>query len=140
MMKLDRLWAIGLCLLAGCAGAGDRDEKPEPESIQRPLMGRVASLHLDEGFVLVETFGQWTLTQGTRLLTLGNEGRSATLVISGERMGRYAAADVKAGELAVGDAVMLRTSAGTDGEPEEEPSPSAGDEEDTESEFSSEAN
>lgn len=106
----------------GCAGV-NKNKTEEVEPTLTPVIGRVASLHLDDGFVLVETFGQWTYTQGIRLSSMGDEGRAATLVVSGERMGRYAAADVKAGEIEVGDAVMLRPMSDDSDNPEQEKAP-----------------
>jgi hypothetical protein len=95
--------------LAGCAASGDGDEAPRetPPSAAR-MVGRVASLHLGEGFVLIETSGRRTLEQGLLLSTVGDAGETSTLVVSGERMGRYAAADFKTGDVALGHAVYAR--------------------------------
>lgn len=100
--------AAGLAL-AGCATDGDGDDAPRetPPGAAR-MVGRVASLHLGEGFVLIETSGPRTLEQGLLLSTVGDGGETSTLVVSGERMGRHAAADFKSGDVAVGHAVFAR--------------------------------
>ncbi len=41
-------------------------------------------------------------------LTRGGEGRAATLEVTGERQGRFVAADLKGGEVVVGDGTYLR--------------------------------
>lgn len=56
----------------------------------------------------MEGFGSLKLGEGLLLSTRGQEERTATLVVSGERLGRFAAADLKAGDVAVGDAVYAR--------------------------------
>lgn len=98
-----------LCLaLPSCGWLSDpADERPEtPEG---PLLvGRVASVHPGEGFVLVEGFDVVKLQEGRILTSRGQDGRNASLEVTGERSGRYTAADHKAGEVQVGDAVFAR--------------------------------
>jgi hypothetical protein len=67
----------------------------------------VASVHAKEGFVLIEGYGEVVPAAGLLVTTRG-EGRAATLSVTGERSGRYAAADIKGGEVAVGDAAYGR--------------------------------
>lgn len=107
MKRIRWWWLGGLLAAAGCAGSGE-DGEAEASPTAARVVGRVASLHLDEGFVLIETTGGGALGQGLLLSTLGTNGASATLVVSGERMGRYAAADFKSGDVAVGDAAYGR--------------------------------
>ena len=94
--------------MAACGWFGEEEEEKEVSKTAPRLVGRVASIHESEGFVLIENFGSLTLGEGLLLSTRGGDGRAATLVVSGERMGRYAAADMKSGILEVGDEVYAR--------------------------------
>lgn len=99
--------AVSVMALSGC-GAGDEDG-PDPSSPGAPrLVGRIASVHEKEGFALVENFGNLKLGEGLLLSTRGSDERTATLVVSGERLGRFAAADLKSGDVAAGDSVYAR--------------------------------
>lgn len=102
------MWVPIVFAMGSCGWfAGEEDDEPISKTAPR-LVGRVASIHEAEGFVLVESFRSMTLGEGLLLSTRGDEGRLATLVVSGERMGRFAAADLKSGNLTVGDEVYAR--------------------------------
>lgn len=105
-----RFAATILLISIGLVGCQYIEEKPEPEkptTVAR-MVGRVASIHESDGFVLVEGFGDTRLGDGLLLTTKGPMGRTASLMVTGEKLGRYSAADIKAGELEVGDAVYAQ--------------------------------
>jgi hypothetical protein len=95
-------------ICAACAPKPKPEETPEPKPSggRMELVGRIASVRKDPEFVLIQTYGNWRAEPGTILTTRGLERRTASLLATGEAMGQYAAADVKAGEAAVGDAVF----------------------------------
>ncbi|MFU8893459.1 MAG: hypothetical protein ACNA8L_07510 [Luteolibacter sp.] len=99
-----KLLVIGL--LASCSTSKVPDEeKPAPET--RPeIVGRIASVPPGNSFVLIQSFGEWTVADGTILTTRGPDERAANLLVTGEKLGQFAAADIQAGEVAVGDAVL----------------------------------
>ena len=94
----------------GFMGGDKKDEAKESPSATAPkLVGRIASINEKERFVLIEGYGEWNLSEELLLSSFGGENeRSATLMVSGERMGRYTAADWKSGEVKVGDQVYAR--------------------------------
>lgn len=103
-------WAglvLGSFVLLAC-GVGEHEEREAVSKTAPRLVGRIASVHATEGFALVEGFGSLKLVAGLLLSSRGDEERTATLVVSGERLGRFAAADLKSGDVAVGDAVYAR--------------------------------
>ncbi|MFY7818194.1 MAG: hypothetical protein ACOVRB_07500 [Akkermansiaceae bacterium] len=105
-------------LLVSCASKNKdaEDQKPgERETTQ--LVARVQSRPGTKDFVLLEAYGKWTLDEGVILYSYGNDGRSATLVTSGEKLGQFVAADVKSGDVAVGDAVYHRTKGASEAPP-----------------------
>ena len=109
-MKAPCRWLlVGMAAagFSGC-GSGDLPDTDGPPKTAPRLVGRIASVHDSEGFALVENFGNLKLGEGLLLSTRGENERTATLVISGERLGRFAAADLKSGDVAVGDAVYAR--------------------------------
>ena len=87
--------------------AKKEEEMEEKETLL--LIARVQSRPGDKDFVLLEALSKWTLDDGVHLYVYGENGRTATLVTSGERLGQFVAADVKAGKVEIGDAVYHRT-------------------------------
>jgi hypothetical protein len=101
---LALLFCVSLTI-SGCATgkklAEDKKKAPEPPK----LVGRVMSKPSRKNFVLIEYYGVWKFEDGTELKS-STEGRSACLIVSGERLGPYVAADVESGTVDVGDAVF----------------------------------
>lgn len=104
-------WFLVSVFLVSCATKGkETDPKTPPQEKEiMELVARVQSRPGNKDFVLLEAYGKWTLDEGVILYVYGNDGRSATLETSGEKLGQFVAADVKSGEVAVGDAVYHRT-------------------------------
>ena len=94
---------------ASCAFKS-KDKKPEEmeEKEILELIARVQSRPGNKDFVLLEAFGKWTLDDGVNLHVYGENGRTATLVTSGEKLGQFVAADVKSGKVELGDSVYHR--------------------------------
>lgn len=61
-------------------------------------------------FVLIQAYGPWHVPDGATLTTRGPDERTANLMVTGEKLGQFAAADIRSGEVAVGDAVFLQPS------------------------------
>lgn len=78
------------------------------EMVKPRLVGRVASVPSDKRFILIQSYGNWKVASGTVLVSHGADGRTANLLATGEVMGQYAAADIQAGEVVVGDAIYSR--------------------------------
>jgi hypothetical protein len=101
--------------LAGCATPA----APVPPA--KPLaqvVGRVARVDAAGGYVLVQILGSWEVPDMALLHVRSLPDRIATLRPTGERQGRYAAADIVSGTPEVGDAVIHL--------PEEQPVPTDG--------------
>jgi len=111
-MKLaSKILLLGSLALAFTACADD--EEPIPitktgETIPPKLVGRIASVPSDKRFVLIESYGKWEVASGALLTTRGADERTANLLVTGEALGQYAAADYQGGTLQVGDAVYSR--------------------------------
>jgi hypothetical protein len=104
---------IAVCslLLSGCGLFGGKQDKPKDESptAHAPrLVGRIASIPPDKRFVLIQSYGTWKIGQGELLTTRGPEERSANLLVTGESLGQFAAADLQSGTVEIGDAVYSR--------------------------------
>jgi hypothetical protein len=116
-------------LLAACASQSPQTE-PNTRGAKPELVGRVASLSPDGRFVLVQSYGPWRIESGSTLTTRGPESRTANLLVTGEKLGQYAAADIRSGALASGDAVYFLPPAPTApttrrGTAEDDPAPDA---------------
>jgi len=109
-MKSVAVLALASALLfPSCA----TEDEPIPvdktgEMLRPKLVGRVATVPSDKRFVLIQSYGEWKVAAGSVLTTRGTHDRTANLLATGEAMGQYAAADVRAGEVMVGDAVYSR--------------------------------
>jgi len=101
------LRVAALAFLTGCAALNaDKASKAKtPPSAAPTLVGRIASIPADQRFVLIESYGTWKIEAGTVLTTRGLANRTANLLITGESLGQFAAADLQAGHVQVGDAV-----------------------------------
>lgn len=95
--------AMGL-LLCSCASNKPQVEET-PQSPPLKLVGIVASVPAERTFVLIQGYGTWDTPAGTILTTRGMENRTANLLFTGERLGRFAAADIQSGTVEKGDAV-----------------------------------
>ncbi len=58
--------------------------------------------------MLIQSYGSWTIEAGTILTTRGLDERSANLLVTGESLGEFAAADLQSGSVEIGDAVYSR--------------------------------
>ena len=106
-MKFLPFTTLALCMfLAACADKPDALPVEKEEDESKPmLVGRIASLPANREFVLIQFYGKWTVENGSILTTQGPDGRAANLVATGERLGQYAAADLRTGVLEIGDGV-----------------------------------
>lgn len=85
-------------------------KKKEQVVIERPnvrLSGRVQSVNEEARFVLIRRYGPWKVGEGELVESRG-DGRSANLVPTGEKLGEHIAADIRGGNVEVGDAVYIR--------------------------------
>ena len=101
---------LGAFAVLGLCGCGLKWHKPANEVSEKPtegpqLVGRIASLPSDKRFVLIQSYGKWLVETGQILTTRGPEDRTANLLVTGESLGDFAAADVQSGQVEVGDGV-----------------------------------
>ncbi len=81
-------------------------------------------------FVLIQAYGSWQVPDGATLTTRGPDERNANLMVTGEKLGQFAAADIRSGEVAIGDAVFLHPSTtpplpAITPDPDDDPSPNS---------------
>lgn len=109
-MQRPKLWilaaavALAAAALGGCASKQE-DAKPAPAPLAR-VVGRVASVDPAGHYVLIQVLGTWTVPDEVLLQVRSSATGGATLRPSGERQGRYLAADIVSGNPATGDAVI----------------------------------
>jgi hypothetical protein len=121
-MKSLMICGLAALFLAGCASdkaATPAEPKQTPTDEPR-LVGRIATIPPDKRFVLIQSYGKWDVATGTILITRGPEERTANLLVTGEVLGEFAAADLQSGLLDVGDAVYLRPAPKPPSAPKEE--------------------
>ena len=107
-MRIPALLWIPLISLAiaACSGFKNSQSTEKKTTVEGPeLVGRIASIPADKRFVLIQSYGTWKIDAGTILTTRGADERTANLLITGEALGQFAAADLQSGSVEIGDAV-----------------------------------
>lgn len=94
-----------LALLSCATDPSGKEESDEPATTAPRLIGRVASVPAEGGFVLIQKFGSTKLPSGTVLTSRGDEDRNANLLVTGESLGQFTAADIRSGQVLTGDGV-----------------------------------
>ena len=83
------------------------DKEGDPASLR--IVGEIASVHVEERFVLIKRYVQsGGFGQETLIASVSAEGVTCSLVLTGERLGRYYAADIREGNPSKGDVVVVR--------------------------------
>jgi len=93
-MKLLLLSLLSLLLLTSCGLFSKKEEVVEPEPSPFQIIGEVTSVHADRKFLLFRRYGPGDLQIGDLYSARSVDGRRAVgLVPSGEKLGRFYAAD-----------------------------------------------
>jgi hypothetical protein len=86
--------------------AGKKRDSTTPPAESGPvLIGRIASIPPEKRFALIQSYEKWNIETGTILTTRGMDDRTANLLVTGEALGQFAAADIQSGSVEIGDAV-----------------------------------
>lgn len=71
------------------------------------LAGRIHKVDEVSRFVLIRRYGPWHVNE-TEFVESRGEGRTANLLPTGERLGEHVAADIRSGDVKIGDGVYIR--------------------------------
>ncbi|MFT4177666.1 MAG: hypothetical protein QM627_13590 [Luteolibacter sp.] len=108
-LRIFVLFASAFLISCIAPKATNQVEKAKKKPVNPPqLVGRIASIPPERRFVLIQSYGKWTVPANSILITRGDEERSANLLATGEHLGQYAAADIRSGDVQVGDGVYYR--------------------------------
>jgi hypothetical protein len=105
-------------LLPSCSLFKSDEEIPAESKTKPRLVGRVAQIPSGSDFLLIESYGNWEVPDGGLLSGVGTEGRTSNLVATGEKLGQFAAADIRSGLAKIGDSVYYRPIADSNSSPE----------------------
>ena len=100
---------------SGGAESQSADEAKGPEEVRAPPMrtiGEIVSVHPDEKFVLVKRFLQAGAFGSELIASVSPEGTTSSLILTGEKLGRFYAADIQEGKPSRGDLVVIRRTDG----------------------------
>lgn len=109
-----------ILLFTSCAEKPAETPAPKPKAEKAQLVGRIASIHKNPDFALIQSYGPWKVQTGAILATIGPDGRAANLKVTGEKTGQFAAADIQSGNLEIGDSVYTTLSIPTTEQQEEQ--------------------
>ena len=106
----------------GSGGRGEDGEAPGISSMR--VVGEIASVHPNEKFVLIKRYFQGGgFGEGTLIASVSPGGVTSSLVLTGETLGRYHAADIQEGSPSNGDVVVVRQAVEDDIDGPTEPVP-----------------
>ena len=107
MKYLTLILALGMCSCSTLEEDPEDKNDPGKEdiSIKKQIIGRIASVSSNGGFVLIQKYSAGKMPVNTIIQTSGPDGRTASLKPSGERVRNFFAADIVNGEVQIGDAV-----------------------------------
>ena len=91
------------------------DEAKGLGEVRAPPMrtiGEIVSVHSDEKFVLVKRFLQAGAFGSELIASVSPEGTTSSLILTGEKLGRFYAADIQEGKPSRGDLVVIRRTDG----------------------------
>jgi len=114
-----------VCALAGCAA---KQEVVQPARAPlAKMVGRVATVDAAGRYVLIQVYGTWSVPNEVLLRVYSDANGASTLRPTGERQGRYVAADIVAGNPGPGDGVMYAPASDDEASPAvpEMPNPAA---------------
>ena len=94
-------------------GTGNREQTKGGEEKEDPpplrVVGEIASVHPAENFVLIKRYLQaGGFGPGTLIASISPQGQACSLILTGEILGRYYAADIQDGKPRRGDMVVAR--------------------------------
>ena len=98
----------------GIASQSDGDSKKPDEAgaaMAAPMriFGEIISVHPDEKFVLVKRFLQaGPFGTSDLIAAVSRDGTTSSLILTGEKLGRFYAADIQEGKPSRGDVVVIR--------------------------------
>lgn len=101
-----KLLPVLLFVLTFASCGSSPDEEEESKIADQQIVGRIASVSKQGGFVLIQKFGPGPLPSGVLYQSRGPDNRSASLRPSGERIRDFFAADLLSGTVIKGDAVI----------------------------------
>ena len=72
------------------------------------LAGRVERVERKSGYVLIRRFGAWRYNATDEVVESHGMDRTANLLPTEESLGEHVAADIRSGDVQVGDAVFIK--------------------------------
>ena len=100
---------------SGGAELKSADEAKGLGEVRAPPMrtiGEIVSVHSDEKFVLVKRFLQAGAFGSELIASVSPDGTTSSLILTGEKLGRFYAADIQEGKPSRGDLVVIRRTDG----------------------------
>ena len=94
-------------LLSSCGLLKKKPQVVRNESDTR-LAGRIQSVNKTDRFVLIRRYGLWRVKEGQVVVSRGDDGRTSNLIPTGEKLGEHVAADIRSGDVEIGDSVYIR--------------------------------
>lgn len=107
----------GLLLLPLCSCSFFEETKETVVVPSIAPVGRVEKVNVASKYVFIRRYGSWNLGDQDILETRG-DGRTGNLLATGEKLGEHVAADIRSGDVQVGDAVFIRRISESEGSQE----------------------
>ena len=108
VMKKLVLLVCGVVLLTASCGLFRKKPKIVLPNTGIRLAGRVERVESTANYVLIRRYGPWRFDPETDIVESRGGTSTANLLPTGEKLGEHIAADIRSGQVEVGDAVYIR--------------------------------
>ncbi|MDC0087923.1 hypothetical protein OAI07_00105 [Akkermansiaceae bacterium] len=102
---------LPLFVLSGCSQPKEKEAEKPPIQTESAPVGRVDKVNKAAGYVFIRRYRSLKLDDNDVLEARGSTDgvrRSANLDATGEKLGEHVAADIRSGDVQVGDSVFIR--------------------------------
>lgn len=86
----------------------ETEEKKEPPRYLESLVGKVTSYEADTKIIIIQTLGSFKNKADDVVFSRGKEGRTGNLHLTGQGNQFFRAAELRSGDVEVGDAIFWR--------------------------------
>lgn len=99
---------LGL-IICSCSSTSTAPEESKKEVQQDLLVGRIAALYPDDGYMLIQRYRNIRTTENTVYYSRNQHGEIHSIALNEQKQGQFYVADIKSSNFTINDPVFQRT-------------------------------
>ncbi|MFC5051638.1 hypothetical protein ACFPK9_13615 [Rubritalea spongiae] len=99
---------LGL-IICSCASSKNETVEPQKEVQQDQLVGRIATIYPDAGYMLIQRYRNIQPSENTIYYSRNQQGQTHSVSLNEQKLGQFYVADIKDGRFSINDPVFQRT-------------------------------